>query len=164
MKPHELKLGLHGQTMILDDSDGLLFMLNFMIATLRYRLTKRMKEKLPFIEADDFLDAFDTYPPSVIAENRRQRAYISNLLSRNEVNSNYKCNALVFVRVSKGQYLLNPLVEIEISEGEWVNVYELAGLTELSESSHQIYCQLAKLIHHARLVEQSLGYRRIAFG
>jgi Ankyrin repeats (many copies)/UvrD-like helicase C-terminal domain len=148
LKPTDLKIRMHRHLLTFDDAEGLFFMLNFMMGVLRNKLTKAERGKMPFWSVDDFLEAFKSYPPSVVAPNRRQRAYISGLLSKHALGTKGKNrrNLMLFMRVNQGQYLLNPLIEIEVGEDEWVYIYDLLGLEELEASSEPYFNHLAKII------------------
>lgn len=146
LKQEDLKLKMLEQILICDDGDGLFFMLNFMIATLRHKLTRMVRNKMPFFHTDDFVDAFKSYPPAVVAPHRRQRRYINSILSKNEPRRQSKNNWMIFFRVAKGEYILNPTIEVEVGDDEWMNIYELAGLAELTLSEHPVFSQLAKVI------------------
>jgi hypothetical protein len=58
---------------------------------------------------------------NVIIESRLNRAYVSSVLSRNEINSNYKYSRKLFKRVSQGKYVLNPGLQIKTNE-LWVSL------------------------------------------
>ena len=58
---------------------------------------------------------------NVIIESRLNRTYVSSVLSRNEINSNYKYSRKLFKRVSQGKYVLNPGLQIKTNE-LWVSL------------------------------------------
>ena len=66
---------------------------------------------------------------NIIIESRLNRTYISSVLSRNEVNSNYKYSRKLFMRISQGKYMLNPDSQIKVNES-WI---------KLSDFSNDIY-------------------------
>ena len=59
---------------------------------------------------------------------------MSSILSKNEVNRDDPYNRHIFVRVRHGRYILNPLLEIDV-DGNWVNVYDLIGISELEQEN-----------------------------
>jgi AAA domain/Ankyrin repeats (many copies) len=161
LKPSELKLKMSNQILICDDGDGLFLMVNLIIATLRHKLTRIYRHKLPFANTNDFLEVFKSYPPSVIAQYRCQRVYINNIFSKNVLGRKSKNNWMIFFRISKGQYLLNPTIEVEVGDDEWMNIYELAGLTEISLGEQGFFSELAKNIQSmsvtfTKILEESL--------
>jgi hypothetical protein len=142
-----LKLRIYNQLVSCDDADGLFFMINFMIANLRHKITTLAIGKSTFYETRDFVDAFKHYPASTVAAHRQKRPYMTNILVKNEVRSKYKTNFEAFIRLAKGEYLLNPLFEVEISEGKWMNLYDLSGLTELETIKNPVFNQFATLLN-----------------
>ena len=71
--------------------------------------------------AKNFVAFFENIPESILAEYRRKRAYISNVLSRNEVDSNNPCSKKIFKRVKRGYYAINPALKIKINN-KWVSL------------------------------------------
>lgn len=58
---------------------------------------------------------------NVLIESRLNRAYISSVLSRNEINSNYKYSRKLFKRLAHGKYILNPDLQIKVNES-WLSL------------------------------------------
>jgi hypothetical protein len=147
VKPLTLTVGVLGKNVItLNDKDGLFFILNFMIAILRYRLTRFIKGNYPSFTTDDFVNALKHFPASTVSPHRRQRGYINSLLSKNEITSPHKNSCKLFMRVTKGEYFLNPFIDIEMENNEYVTVYMLMGLEDFAVSKIPIHAQLAIVI------------------
>ncbi|MBI5213903.1 MAG: hypothetical protein HY957_11145 [Nitrospirae bacterium] len=66
-------------------------------------------------------------PDSIIPGYRKKRAYISALLSKNEIDSANPYNKKLFKRKRTGHYILNPELAIR-QKDEWVNIYEYANI------------------------------------
>lgn len=114
-------------------------MLNFMVATLRPQILNGLKGFMdygysPAFQTADFMKFYKGLSPNVVPEYRRKRAYISSILSKNEVNRDDKYNKKLFQRVKTGHYLPNPTLELPIGD-EWVNIYELINLPEIEKSA-----------------------------
>ena len=77
----------------------------------------------PGFQTSDFTKLFAGMPENAVPEYQQKTAYISSVLSKNEVNSNATGNRKLFVRLKKGLYVPNPLMEILIDD-QWVNVYD----------------------------------------
>jgi len=56
-------------------------------------------------------------PHSIWPEFRKKQSYLSGLLSRNEVDSNYTPNRKLFKRVRRGYYMINPKLKIKTATG-----------------------------------------------
>jgi hypothetical protein len=74
--------------------------------------------------AQDFVDVLAHFPEDVVPARRKQRTYLSSILSKNEVNRQDPYNRKLFLRVRHGQYLLNPDLALRV-EGEWRRIYRL---------------------------------------
>jgi hypothetical protein len=93
-------------------------------------------------DAGMLLDAYERMPAEVLAPERRKRAFISGVLSRNEIDRDYAYNRRLFKRLSTGRYQLNPELALRQrnNEGErWVpafSVLNLALVKELADPGH----------------------------
>jgi hypothetical protein len=61
---------------------------------------------------------------------RKQRAYISSILAKNEVDRDDKYNRKLFRRLKHGHYIINPQLAVWV-EGAWQNMYEVLSLDAL---------------------------------
>ena len=64
-------------------------------------------------------------------ESRKQRAYLSSILSKNEINKDAKNNRKLFYRVIRGAYIFNPRLALKVDD-EWVNIYDLLSIDRLA--------------------------------
>lgn len=93
-------------------------------------------------DTESVLAAYDLLPPSVLREQRRKRAFISAVLSRNEVNRDYAYNRRLFLRVRQGLYVFNPRLAVRSRVGDeerWTPIYaamDLAMIKEICEPWH----------------------------
>ncbi|GAB2861541.1 ankyrin repeat domain-containing protein [Pseudoduganella ginsengisoli] len=87
--------------------------------------------------------ALEKLPDAVAAPERKKRAYISGVLSRNERDREYAYNRRLFLRVTTGLYQFNPALSVRrrVVDGDrWVNVFaalNLALVKELAEPSYE---------------------------
>jgi hypothetical protein len=68
------------------------------------------------------------FPDEIIPPHRKKQSYLSSILSKNEVKKNDPYNRGLFVRKSRGEYLLNPDIAFELSEDEWVGFRDFLRL------------------------------------
>ena len=68
------------------------------------------------LATDDFLMYAESFPEDVLTEQRKRRAYVSSVLSRNEVDRDYAYNRRIFLRMRQGHYILNPALKIRSGE------------------------------------------------
>lgn len=87
------------------------------------------------ISADVLADLWEILPITVLPPHRNKKAYISNLLSRNEVNSNYAYSRRIVYRRRRGWYTLHPNLALRDSTSAdgWRHWVELHGLVMLQE-------------------------------
>jgi len=63
-------------------------------------------------DAGTLLTAYEKMPASVLAPERKKRAYISGILARNEIDRDYAYNRRLFQRIATGVYQLNPVLSL----------------------------------------------------
>lgn len=139
------------------------FILHSMLALFQEILRVKIKHRIPAFETGDFVHALAYFPEPVIPYTRRRRGYISAVLARNEVFRVAPYNRKLFVRISRGFYLPNPCLEIEIDE-HWVNIYDLLRVDFLAREKKNknlqyllhVIAEVRKEIEKAALKEPSL--------
>ena len=85
-------------------------------------------------EAYQLFELVQKIPSSIWPEYRKKQAYLSSLLSRNEINSSYTPNRKLFKRLARGYYIINPDLKIKTSSG-WELTKPYALPLNLSEST-----------------------------
>ncbi len=111
------------------------FLLNFMLATLRHKI---MNTVIPAYDVDAILNVVQHFPANVLSDRRKVRQYMSSILSKNEINRKDPYNRMLFIRVQRGLYLINPKMEIAVGE-TWMNAYDMmriSTLAKLEEKTH----------------------------
>src|SRR3990167_1920433 len=84
--------------------------------------------------ANQLFDLVQTLPAAIWPDYRKKQAYLSSLLSRNEINSKYTPNRKLFTRIARGCYMINPDLKIKTSSG-WELPKPYALPLNLSEST-----------------------------
>ena len=175
LKPDHLKVRVDGRLIKIHDQQAEFMMFNYALAMTRFLFMEKSKRNIPSFESADFVRVLSLFPNHIIPEYRKQRAYISSILAKNEVNREDKYNKKLFVRARRGYYLPNPLLELYIGE-EWINVYELLGIEALKENANfrsefwlgvlDLYREMAatgrptdmELAWHRKIMEEDLSY------
>ena len=106
-------------------------MLNMMIALFYRVMPDKLRFKVEGFSTQDFIDATWHLPTNILPERRKQRPYLSGILSKNEISKPDKYNRKLFYRVAHGAYLFNPRLALKV-EGEWVNIYDLMSIDRLA--------------------------------
>lgn len=124
LEPTSMSVQADGRLIKLDQHTMEFFMLNLMIA-LSYRvIPKKTTYRLAGFSSQDFIDAVQHIPYGILPERRKQRAYLSSILAKNEINKNDKYNRKLFYRVMRGAYVFNPGLALKVDD-EWINIYDL---------------------------------------
>lgn len=118
----------------LDPSSMEWFLLNLALVLYRRMIPDAlMLRALPAFKAPALERTLASFPDRVLPQRRKQRAYVSSILSKNEVDGTSPYSRRLFYRATHGYYVLNPALEIEV-KGVWVVVGDLMGLPLLLES------------------------------
>ncbi|WP_031437732.1 ankyrin repeat domain-containing protein [Methylobacter tundripaludum] len=131
LEPTSMSIQVDGRLIKLDKNSMEFFMLNLMIALFYRVMPKKMTYRLDGFATQDFIDAVQHIPAGILPERRKQRAYLSSILSKNEIGKDDKHNCKLFYRVRHGAYIFNPRLALKV-EDEWVNIYDLLMIDRLS--------------------------------
>jgi hypothetical protein len=78
----------------------------------------------------DFVEVLHHFPEALVPARRKQRAYISSILAKNEVHRDDTYNRKLFRRLKHGHYIINPQLAVWV-EGDWRNMYDVLSLDAL---------------------------------
>jgi len=154
LQPDSLRVKIHRKLIKIHPKQMEFFMLNYMIALLREITTHKIQHSVSGFEAADFVNSVEHYSSQVMADYRKKRTYISSFLSKNEIYRNDKYNKQIFIRIRRGYYLINPILEVENDEGEWQNIYEVTGVADLKNSENSTFRYLGEYIEQIRKTVQ----------
>ena len=111
------------------------FLLNSMLALFQEIFRRKIICSIAAFETGDFVSALQFFPDRIIPEYRKKRAYISSILAKNEVFGDSKYNRRIFLRITRGFYIPNPHMEIEVEEDKWINVFDLINISSLEKET-----------------------------
>lgn len=131
LEPTSMSIQIEQRLIKLDKSSMEFFMLNLMIALFYRVMPKKMIYRIEGFTTQDFIDAIAHIPAGILPERRKQRAYLSAILAKNEIHKDDRYNRQLFYRVMRGNYIFNPNLSIRV-EGEWVNIYDLLDVDKLA--------------------------------
>ncbi|MCW5607700.1 MAG: hypothetical protein KIT26_06495 [Nitrosomonas sp.] len=77
--------------------------------------------------SQDIIDAVCNTCPMAFRLNGKQCAYLSSILSKNEINKDDRYNRKLFYRVMRGIYVFNPGLALKV-ESNWINIYDLLAI------------------------------------
>ena len=123
VQPNFIKIKIGDSMIKFHNKQMEFFMLSFMIAKTRLIFFEK-KQYGPFgFQSADFVEISESFPSFIMADYRKKRPYISSFLSKHEHQSSNDYNKKLFVRTSRGFYILNPILEMEV-DGVWRNYYK----------------------------------------
>jgi hypothetical protein len=101
------------------------------------------------MRSTDLLAAAQRLPFDALRPDRRRREYLNGVLARNEVDRDYAYNRRLFLRVSRGYYVLNPQLELR-SGGSFTPIYDVMGVRQMAGLGLRRYVGALKAIENAR--------------
>ncbi len=131
LEPTSMSIQVDERLIKLDKNSMEFFMLNLMIALFYRVMSKRMRGRLEGFTTQDFINAIEHIPHSILPERRKKRAYLSSILAKNEFSKEDRYNRKLFYRVIRGYYIFNPNLAIKV-EDEWVNIYDLLNIDRIA--------------------------------
>jgi hypothetical protein len=137
LSPSSLKVRIEDRLIKIDGKRMEYFLIHSMLAVLQEILRVKIEWDIPAFQTRDFVHALQHFPDHVILPHRKQRTYLNSVLARNEVHRNDPYNRRLFVRVQRGYYVLNPVLEVEF-EGKWMNIYDLIHIDELEKENQNV--------------------------
>ncbi|MBN2448878.1 MAG: UvrD-helicase domain-containing protein [Lentisphaeria bacterium] len=135
LAPSSIRVRIYQRLVKIDRHQAEFLLLNSMLATTQELLTPVDKEwyRVTY-RCSDILELFSFFPDRVVPPWRKRRPYVNALLARNEVSRIGAGNRELLLRARRGDYILNPTMQIEVGE-VWVHVYDLVNLDALREKS-----------------------------
>ncbi len=128
LTPSSISIQVDGKLIKIDNHTMEFFLLNLIIAIFSRRFFDNF---LPGFATADFIEQFKHFPSNVLLERRKRRNYISSILSKNEIHRVGPYNRKLFLRAMHGRYIINPKLEIKVSDS-WMRIYTLLGLDDVN--------------------------------
>ena len=123
LEPDSLSLQIEGRLVKLDKHLMALTLLNIMFVMFYRFFGGEIGQGCGFT-AKAIAVLVEKLPDSVLSKKRKRQAYISSVLSSNEVNRDFKYNRKLFKRIKYGHYMINPGLKLRQGE-DWISVYQL---------------------------------------
>jgi hypothetical protein len=131
LAPLEMVIQVDGRLVKLDNRSMEFLLLNLMMAMFYTRLGDNVvRFGGGAFSSGDFVEVLRHFPEALVPVRRKQRAYISSILAKNEVDRDDKYNRKLFRRLKHGHYIINPQLAVLV-EGAWQNMYEVLSLDAL---------------------------------
>lgn len=132
-----IKVKVAGRMYKLDPRSMEWFLVNVGLVLYRRMIPGALKARgLPAFKATWLEHTLAGFPDRVLPERRKQRQYISSILSKNEITGSNPYNRHLFLRVARGFYVINPALAIDV-KGSWVSVTDLMNIPLLLDGLEQ---------------------------
>jgi hypothetical protein len=136
LAPSSVSLKADDRLVKLDSLQGEFLIFHIFLVELHRRLNRKYSAFVT-LTAPELSEIVSLLPDSILPDYRKKRAYISALLSKNEVNgSNPYCKQL-FKRKRTGKYVLNPKLAIRRKE-DWTDIYSRANIELVSNIGSRV--------------------------
>ena len=127
VQPESRRVKLHNKLIKLDASTVEFFLFNLLTASYPLLLTVAFtQDKALAVTARLLEQVFGHFHGRVLPDHRKRRVYINGMLAKSEVFANTPHSRRLLLRIQKGQYIINPLIEIEIDD-QWVPYVDCFG-------------------------------------
>jgi hypothetical protein len=131
LAPLAMVIQVDGRLVKLDNRLMEFLLLNLMLAMFYTRLGDNVvRFGGGAFSSGDFVEVLSHFPDALVPARRKQRAYISSILAKNEVHRDDPYNRKLFRRIKHGHYIINPKLAVWV-EGAWHNIYDLLSLDAL---------------------------------
>ena len=120
LAPEHISLQAEGRLIKIDQKHAE-FLLYYAAKVLIQR--KPAHERSQGLTSQDFTQAFQDVPESILPAYRKKRAYLSSLLSKNEMHGKNPYNRHLFKRCRLGHYVMNPVLQVKTEKG-WESAYQ----------------------------------------
>ena len=119
LAPLDMVIQVDGRLVKLDKRSMEFLLLNLMIAMFYTRLGDNVvRFGGGAFSSGDFVEVLHHFPDALVPARRKQRAYISSILAKNEVHRDDPYNRKLFRRLKHGHYIINPKLAVWV-EGAW---------------------------------------------
>ena len=127
-----MKIQTEGHLIKIDSHKIEYLLINLFIAVQSVILRQKRHYQYMGIKIDDIIGNIQHFSESVIPQYRKKREYLLSLLAKHEVDGKNPYNKKIFKRVERGNYVLNPGLQI-LSDQQWISVRTISVNQDISE-------------------------------
>lgn len=127
-----MKIQTEGHLIKIDSHKIEYLLINLFIAVQPVILRQKRHYQAMGIKIDDIIGNIQHFSESVIPQYRKKREYLLSLLAKHEVDGKNPYNKKIFKRVERGNYVLNPGLQILCNQ-QWISVSSISGNQDISE-------------------------------
>jgi hypothetical protein len=128
-----MKIQADGHLIKIDSHKIEYLLINLFVAVQSVILQKKRHYQSMGIKIDDIITNIQHFSEAVIPQYRKRREYLLALLAKHEVDGKNPYNKKIFKRVDRGNYVLNPGLQILCNE-QWMSISNISGNQDISEN------------------------------
>jgi hypothetical protein len=150
LAPDSVSLRINEKLIKLDAHISEFLIFNAMLAFFKRKYNEENGRSLFGFTTANLTRYLAPLPSPFVRESRQRRAYLSSVLSRNEIDRDYAYNRYLFLRTQQGHYVFNPAADIRVADA-WVNIYDVLQLDRMFENGHDYNRFFLDQIRRARV-------------
>ncbi len=136
--PSSLRVKIGDRLVKLDRSKSEFIVVQLLLVASTILLFKRRSwHSVVTWTATDVCDLLSKCMDGIVPPYRKRAQYLSGVLIRNEIDSNAPYNKQLFHRIFRGEYILNPMLDIEV-QGVWMPWYRATKLDEFLDAAQDV--------------------------
>jgi UvrD/REP helicase N-terminal domain len=155
LQPENLRLKVDNQLVKLSARHMEYFLLQNLLLKQPIIVMGRKRFKPFGFTIDQVLEVVEQFGPDILPEYRQKRTYVSSILSKNEVDRVDPYNRKLFLRLERGNYVINPELEIGIDEN-WMKAYDMMQLEVITPKENKKRID-AELVEEQTKVQEMLA-------
>ncbi|NJN34354.1 MAG: hypothetical protein HC817_08995 [Saprospiraceae bacterium] len=132
LKPDNIKIKIDGHLVKIPARSMEYFLVQNFLVTQTPLVLKKKNLDDRGLTMDDIMAVVEKFDTRILPEFRQKRQYVNSILSKNEVQRADPYNKKLFLRLGRGVYVLNPDLDIQVEESEWLNVYTMMNSEKLT--------------------------------
>ena len=138
LQPDHIKIKLEGHLVKVSARSMAFFLLQNFLVTQTPILEQRDNNlKDNGLTMDDIMDFVEKFDIRILPEFRQKRQYVNSIMAKNEIDGKDVYNKKLFLRLGRGVYVVNPDLDIQIADGEWLNVYTLMNTEKMTREHNE---------------------------
>jgi hypothetical protein len=153
-----LKIKIDNRLIKIDNHKIEYFIINYLIALQSAIVIEKDYYEAKGIKMDDILSGIAEYPEAILPFYRKQRPYINAHFSKNEITRESFDNKKFYVRIMRGNYILNPEMEILANE-KWVKANHLIQIDKIKKDY-----RISKITEQLKNAEDALKWEQKQYG
>lgn len=157
LQPDHIKIKIDAHLVKVPSRSMEFFLLQNLLTAQSLILSKRTDNiKDNGLTMDDIMSIVEQYDNRILPDFRQKRQYVNSILSKNEVEREDPYNKKLFLRLGRGVYVINPELDIQVADGEWLNAYKMMNTEKMTRERNDALKAEAMQALNDHIFEQRL--------